>query len=116
MASQVVVDRAAAVSRPPLRYLLAVVAIAQLCDLLTFLPAVGRVGIGAEQNPLARYLYEALGAAGPAALKVAVVVTLLALLTRVVRRYPRFWAPPVGLALALGVVGTWSNVVFGLTR
>jgi hypothetical protein len=116
MASQVLVDRAAAVSRPPVRYLLAVVAVAQLCDLLTFVPAVGRVGIGAEQNPLARYLYEVLGAAGPAALKVTVVVALLALLTRVVRRYPRLWAPPVVLAVALGVLGTWSNVVFGLAR
>jgi hypothetical protein len=116
MASQVLVDRAAAVSRPPMRYLLAVVAVAQLCDLLTFVPAVGRVGIGAEQNPLARYLYEVLGAAGPAALKVTVVVALLALLTRVVRRYPRLWAPPVVLAVALGVLGTWSNVVFGLAR
>ena len=116
MTSQVLADRAAAVSRPPVRYLLAIVAIAQLCDLLTFLPAVGRVGIGAEQNPLARYLYEVLGAAGPAALKVTVVVALLVLLTRVVRRYPRFWAPPVVLAVALGVLGTWSNVVFGLAR
>jgi hypothetical protein len=116
MASQVLVDRAPLVSRPPARYLLAIVAIAQLCDLLTFVPAVGRVGIGAEQNPLARYLYEVLGAAGPAALKVTVVVALLALLTRVMRRYPRFWAPPVVLAVALGVLGTWSNVVFGLAR
>jgi hypothetical protein len=116
MASRILVDRAAIPARPPARYLLAIVAIAQLCDLLTFLPAVGRVGIGAEQNPLARYLYELLGAAGPAALKVAVVVALLALLTRVVQRYPRLWAPPVVLAVALGALGTWSNVVFGLAR
>jgi len=116
MAPQVVVDRATIAARPPARYLLAVVAVAQLCDLLTFLPAVGRVGIGAEQNPLARYLYQALGAAGPAALKLLVVVALLTLLARVVQRYPRFWAPPVVLAVALGVLGTWSNVVFGLAR
>ncbi len=116
MASQALAGRAATVARPPARYLLAVVAIAQLCDLLTFLPAVGRVGIGAEQNPLARFLYTVLGAAGPAALKIVVVIALLALLARVVRRYPRFWAPPVVLAVALGALGTWSNVVFGLAR
>ena len=116
MASQALVDHAAAASRPPARYLLAIVAVAQSCDLVTFLPAVGRVGIGAEQNPLARYLYQVLGAAGPAALKVVVVVALLGLLLRVLRRYPRFWAPPVVLAVALGALGTWSNVVFGLAR
>ena len=116
MASRALAGRPATAARPPARYLLAVVAVAQLCDLLTFLPAIGRVGIGAEQNPLARYLYEALGAVGPAALKIVVVVALLALLTRVVQRYPRFWAPPVVLAVALGALGTWSNVVFGLAR
>ncbi len=116
MASQALVGRVATAARPRARYLLAVVAIAQLCDLLTFLPAVGRVGIGAEQNPLARSLYMVLGAAGPATLKIVVVIALLALLTRVVRRYPRFWAPPVVLAVALGALGTWSNVVFGLAR
>ncbi|MFI5262634.1 MAG: hypothetical protein ACHQZR_08785 [Candidatus Limnocylindrales bacterium] len=116
MASQAQVARGMVVARPRARYLFAIVAVAQLCDLLTFVPAVGRVGIGAEQNPLARYLYEVLGAAGPAALKVTVVVLLLGLLARVMRRYPRYWAPPVVLAVALGVVGTWSNVVFGLAR
>jgi uncharacterized membrane protein len=116
MTSRVLVDRTAAAPRPQARYLLALVAVAQLCDLATFVPAVGRVGIGAEQNPLARYLYEVLGAAGPAALKVTVVIALLALLARVVQRYPRYWAPPVVLAVALGLLGTWSNVVFGLAR
>jgi arginine exporter protein ArgO len=116
MAGPAVAERAILARQPRARYLLAMVAVAQLCDLLTFVPAVGRVGIAAEQNPLARYLYEVLGAAGPAALKVMVVIALLTLLGRVLQRYPRYWAPPVALAVALGFVGAWSNIAFGLVR
>ena len=56
---------------------LAVVVVAQLLDLATFVPAVARVGIGAESNPFARTLYQSAGPLGPAALKAAAVAIML---------------------------------------
>jgi threonine/homoserine efflux transporter RhtA len=98
------------------RNVFAAIVIAQLCDLLTFLPAIGRVGIQAEQNPIARVLYGAVGAAGPSALKLVAVAAVLLLLWRVVDRFPRFWGPPALVAFGLGLLGTWSNITFGLMR
>ena len=47
----------------PNRYIAVFVAVAaaQLLDLATFIPAVARVGIGAESNPVARALYGLIG-------------------------------------------------------
>lgn len=51
------------VLRPmPNRYV--AVAVAQLLDLATFVPAIARVGIGAESNPLARTLHLSVGPLG----------------------------------------------------
>jgi len=100
----------------PNRYglLFAAVAVAQILDLVTFIPAVARVGIGAESNPLARSLYLSAGPLGPAALKAAAVSILLLALLRVARRFPAFTLPSAALIVAIGLFGAGSNLLFGL--
>ena len=92
----------------------AAVAFAQLLDLATFLPAVARVGIGAESNPLARTLYQSVGPWGPAALKVAAITIILLALVRVVRRFPTYVLPSAALMVGIGLFGAASNLLFGL--
>ena len=95
---------------------LAAVAVAQLLDLATFIPAVARVGIGAESNPLARTLYLSMGPLGPAVLKAAAVAFILVGLMRVVRRFPSYALPSAALVIVIGLFGAASNVHFGLLR
>jgi hypothetical protein len=98
------------------RLAVAVAVLANVLDTVTFLPAVARVGIGAESNPLVRELYLAFGPLGPIALKAfAIVVVVLALQYVVVRFRGLVW-PPAFLAGALGLIGAYSNVAFGLLR
>ena len=92
----------------------AAVAFAQLLDLATFLPAVARVGIGAESNPLARTLYLSVGPWGPAGLKVAAIAIILLALVRVVRRFPNYVLPSAALMVGIGLFGAASNLMFGL--
>ncbi|MFI5225692.1 MAG: hypothetical protein ACHQ3P_03355 [Candidatus Limnocylindrales bacterium] len=96
------------------RPLLLAVIVAQLADLVTFIPAVGVTGIGAEENPLARQLFALMGPAGPAAFKLIAVVALVLLVRRVAIRYPAAAFPAATLAIALGLLGMASNVVVGL--
>ncbi len=102
----------------PNRYpaMFAVVVVAQLLDLATFVPAVARAGIGAESNPLARALYLSAGPIGPAALKVGAIAIMLLVLMRILRRFPRYSLPPSALLVAIGLAGAGSNLVFGLLR
>ena len=102
----------------PIRYatLFAVVAAAQLLDLITFLPAVARVGIGAESNPLARALYLSAGAWGASALKAVAIAIILLSLARVLRRFPAYALPSAAFATGIGLFGAASNVFFGLLR
>ena len=93
----------------------AVVAV-QLLDLLTFIPAVAKVGIGAESNPLARTLYHAVGAFGPAGLKVAAIAIMILGLSHVVRRFPNLVWPTAAVVFTIGLIGAGSNIVFGLMR
>ncbi len=93
-----------------------VVAVGQFLDLATFLPAVARVGIEAESNPLARTLYLSVGPWGPAALKVAAVAIMLLALVRVGRRFPTYALPSAALVLGIGLFGATSNLLFGLLR
>ena len=81
---------------------------------MTFIAAIRHTGIGAEQNLLARALFQQFGDAGPVMLKGAAAVVLVLLFRRVVIRYPRLVAPAAGLAMAIGVIGFASNVAFGL--
>ena len=94
--------------------LFAAVAFAQLLDLLTFVPAVAKVGIEAESNPLARSLYMAGGPLGPALLKAAAVTVMLLVLLRVERRFPSFAVPSAALLVGIGLLGAGSNLLFGL--
>lgn len=98
------------------RFLIAAIVIAQLCDLVTFLPAISRVGIGAESNPLARYLFTTMGMAGPIALKLTAIAVVILVLWRVAARFPRYSLPPTLLAVGIGLIGAWSNIAFGLLR
>jgi threonine/homoserine efflux transporter RhtA len=107
------------VLRPmPNRYgaVFAAVAVAQLLDLATFVPAVAHVGIGAESNPLARSLYLSVGPLGPAALKAAAIAFILLALLRVVRRFPTYALPSAALMIGIGLFGAASNLLFGLLR
>jgi hypothetical protein len=92
------------------------VAVAQLLDLATFVPAVARVGIGAESNPLARTLYLSAGPLGPAALKAAAIAIMVMALVRVARRFPTYTLPSAALVVGIGLFGATSNVLFGLLR
>jgi hypothetical protein len=96
--------------------LFAAVAAAQLLDLLTFVPAVARVGIEAESNPLARSLYVLDGPLGPALMKAAAVTVMLLVLLRVERRFPSFALPSAALLIGIGLFGAGSNILFGLLR
>jgi hypothetical protein len=102
----------------PRRYaaVFAVVATVELLDLATFIPAVGRMGVGAEDNPLARALYLLAGPLGPAALKVAAIAIILLALARLVRRFPKMVLPSAALASAIGLFGVASNVAVTLLR
>ncbi len=88
----------------------------QLLDLVTFAPAVARVGVGVESNPFARVLYVSSGAAGVALMKLIVTATLVLVLLWVARRFPAGLLPAVLLATALGVAGFASDVFLGLVR
>jgi len=94
--------------------LIAAVIAAQLFDLATFVPAVARVGIGAESNPLARSLYMLQGPFGPALLKAAAISVMLLALLRVQRRFPNLVLPSAVILVAIGLVGATSNLLFGL--
>jgi hypothetical protein len=94
----------------------AAVAAAQLLDLATFVPAVARVGIGAESNPLARSLYLSAGPVGPAVLKAAAISIMLLALVRVVRRFPTYALPSAAVLVGIGLFGAASNLLFGLLR
>ncbi len=96
--------------------ILAIVTAAQLLDLATFIPAVARVGIGAESNPLARTLYLSAGPIGPAALKAATIAILLLALLRVVRRFPSYAIPSGAFMAGIALFGAASNLLFGVFR
>jgi hypothetical protein len=97
-----------------LQPLLAAVILSQLGDLVTFIAAIGRTGIQAEQNFLARELFLRVGEFGPVLLKVWAVIVLVLLVRRVAQRFPTYAAPAAWLAICVGLVGLGSNVVFGL--
>ena len=94
----------------------AAAAVAQLLDLATFIPAVSRVGIGAESNPLARTLYMSVGPLGPTAMKAAAIAMMLLVLTRVAKRFPTYTLPSAALVAGIGLFGAASNLLFGLLR
>ncbi|MEA2633174.1 MAG: hypothetical protein QOE66_3393 [Chloroflexota bacterium] len=97
-----------------LQPLLGLVILTQLGDLVTFIAAIGRTGIQAERNVLARELFLRVGEFGPILLKAAAVIVLVLLVRRVAQRFPRYAAPAAWLAIGLGVVGLGSNVLFGI--
>jgi hypothetical protein len=95
---------------------LATVVVAQLLDLATFVPAVARVGIGAESNPLARTFYLSMGPLGPAVLKAAGMAIMLLALMRVMQRFPAYVLPSAALVAGIGLAGAASNLIVGLVR
>lgn len=103
-----------AIANPRTRWLFLAVIATQVADLVTFLPAIARVGIGAEQNPVARALFVTLGTTGPVMLKIGATAVVLVLLWRVAVRFPAFAGRSALIAVSLGLLGAWSNVVFGL--
>lgn len=102
------------VIRRDIQPLLAAVVLSQLADLVTFIAAIGRTGIQAEQNVLARELFLRAGDVGPVLLKTAAVLTLVLLVRRVGRRFPAYARPAAWVAISLGLIGLGSNIAFGL--
>lgn len=98
------------------RRLFLIVIVAQAADLITFLAAIGRVGIHAEQNPVARGLFGSLGSAGPAAYKLVAIGLIVLVLWRIAIRFPGYAGRSAVLAIGLGLLGAWSNIAFGLAR
>ncbi len=98
------------------RGLFLVVIAAQLADLATFLPAIARIGIHGEQNPLARELFGVLGTAGPALLKLGALGVLLLVLWRIAARFPAYTGRSTALAVAFGLIGAWSNLAVAFAR
>ena len=96
--------------------LLAVVVMAQLCDLATFLMGIARVGIAAEQNVLVRNLYLTFGAAGPLMLKVFTLGAVLPLLWFVAARWQSRILAPTIVAVAISMVGIYGNIAHGIAR
>ena len=90
------------------------VILSQVGDLVTFIAAIGRTGIQAERNVLARELFLRAGDIGPILLKTAAVLTLVLLVRWVGRRFPLLARPAAWLAIVIGLVGLASNVGFGL--
>ena len=97
-----------------LPYLLGAVIVTQVGDLVTFIAAIGRTGIQAEQNLLVRELFIRVGGAGPLLLKAAAIIGLVLLVRRVGQRFPAYAAPAAWLAIGFGLVGLASNVFYGL--
>ena len=95
-------------------WLIVAVIAAQLCDTLTFLPAVARVGIDAEHNVLVRHLYLSFGPVGPVLLKIVAILIVLAALGWIRARFPARLGPVVAIVVAAGLFGAWSNVAYGL--
>lgn len=95
---------------------LVLVAVTPLLDLATFLPAVARVGIHQESNPLAREIFLLHGPAGLAVMKLAAIAIMLLALWRVGRRFPAFAVPTALIVVAVEAMGIASNVLFGLLR
>lgn len=96
--------------------MLVLVAVTPLLDLATFLPAVARVGIHQESNPLAREIFLLHGPAGLAAMKVAAIGVMLLALWRVARRFPAYAVPTALIVVAVEAMGIASNVIFGFLR
>ena len=94
--------------------LFTVVIIGQLADLATFMMAVARVGIGAEQNVLVRALYGQFGASGPLVLKLLALATVLPLLWYVGYRWPSRLLGAVLVSVLIAVVGVYGNIAHGI--
>lgn len=94
----------------------ALVVIAQLCDLATFYMGVARVGSGAEQNVLVRYLYKSFGMAGPLVLKLFTLATILPLLWLVASRWQGRVLSAATMCIGIAMVGVYGNLVHGILR
>ena len=100
-----------AIRQDYLNLLLVGVILSQLGDLVTFMAAVGRLGIQAETNLLARELFLRVGEFGPVLLKAAALIVIVLLVRRIAQRFPAYAAPAAWLAISVGLVGLGSNVV-----
>jgi len=94
--------------------LFALIALAQCADMVTFLAGVQRVGVEAEQNAIVQHLYASIGPGGPIAMKALTIVAVLGMMSWIAVRHPGRTALPAAIAIGVGLLGVWGNVVFGL--
>ena len=94
--------------------LFALIALAQCADMVTFLAGVQRVGLEAEQNAIVRHLYASIGPGGPIAMKALTIVAVIGMMSWIAVRHPGRTALPAAIAIGVGLLGVWGNVVFGL--
>jgi hypothetical protein len=90
---------------------LVAVGMPQLGDLLTFIRMVAHVGIVSEANPLVAQAHMHLGLPALLAVKVALVVFVVATVIIVARRHPAIALAVLTLGMVAGIVGTGSNVL-----
>jgi hypothetical protein len=85
--------------------------LAHMADYLTFLVMVTRHGMSAELNPLVVTLAEEHGLLVLTVAKVAAVVLAASSVLIVARTRPRLAGSVLVIAVALGGLGAWSNIV-----
>jgi hypothetical protein len=90
--------------------------VAQLLDLGTFIRMIGRHGNGAEANPLVSHLlnqygFEFVAVTKIVALSLVVAVTVVLAGPREQPAHPRLAWLVVAVAVAVGIVGGWTNAV-----
>jgi hypothetical protein len=90
--------------------------VAQSFDLATFAVMVGRHGVAAEANPLVSHLFVEFGMPAVTAVKLLVIVEVAALAVAAWARGGRgVWRlvglVPLGLAIAVGLVGGITNTL-----
>jgi uncharacterized membrane protein len=84
----------------------------QALDLLTGVNMMARLGLGAEQNPLARFLVGSFGPAGLVAAKLGAVLAITYLFVRLeARGRGRLARNVLAIVAIVGLLGLVSNLV-----
>lgn len=90
---------------------LALLAVSQLFDYVSFMVMVERHGLGAELNPIVVTLHQSVGLVGLTVVKAAAVVFLASTATLLMPRRPRIAYGVLVIGILLGIAGGISNVL-----
>jgi hypothetical protein len=90
---------------------LAMLAVAQLFDYVSFMVMIERHGLAAELNPIVVALHDSVGLVGLTIVKAFAVVFLASTATLLMQRRPNVAFGVLLVGIVLGVVGGISNVM-----